>query len=49
VTTANPYVPAGYYPNGYRACYDAQAKEYRIARARARARRTGFTLSRISP
>jgi hypothetical protein len=23
--------PAGYYPNGYRVGYDAQAKEYRIA------------------
>jgi hypothetical protein len=24
-------VPAGYYPNGYRVGYDAQAKEYQIA------------------
>ena len=31
VLTAKRYVPAGYYPNGYRVGYDAQAKEYRIA------------------
>jgi uncharacterized protein len=31
VPTAKRYVPAGYYPNGYRVGYDAQAKEYRIA------------------
>ena len=29
--TAKRYMPAGYYPNGYRVGYDAQAKEYRIA------------------
>ena len=38
-------VPAGYYLNGYRIGYDAQAKEYRIALTH----RTGSTLSRISP
>ena len=39
VPTAKRYVPAGYYPNGYRVGYDAQAKEYRIT----------LTLSRTSP
>jgi hypothetical protein len=37
VPAAKRYVPAGYYPNGCRVGYDAQAKEYRIH------------LSRISP
>ncbi len=31
VPSAQRYVPAGYYPNGYRVGYDAQAREYRIA------------------
>ena len=39
VPTAKRYVSAGYYPNGYRVGYDAQAKEYRIT----------LTLSRTSP
>ena len=39
VPSAKRYVPAGYYPNGYRVGYDAQAKEYRIT----------LTLSRTSP
>jgi hypothetical protein len=33
VPSAKRYVPAGYYPNGYRVGYDAQAKEYPIALA----------------
>jgi hypothetical protein len=38
------------YPNGHRAGYDAQAKEYHaVRRAPDPARGTGFTLSRILP
>ena len=31
VPAAQRYAPAGFYMNGYRASYDAQAGEYRIA------------------